>query len=933
MKKNFYAIVCLFFPLLLFAQNYNLPHWETQFERQEKPQTPNNYLTKEVNPTPPPIPVRTMAEWEEVQGLVLGWRSNSYHDVLTEIVRNAIAECTVYIVTDNLGFVMGRLANANIPTENIRFIVEDLDSVWIRDYGPWTVYQNDVDSISIVDWIYNRPFRPDDDKVPTAVAEYLNYPVFEATQVPFNWVHTGGNHLRNGMNTAFSSDLVLRENPGRMEREINDIAQAYLGVDQYIKFRRLPYDGIHHIDMHMCVIDEETIFFGQYPEGVADGPQIEENIAYLRNNFLTPFGNTYNVLRLPMPPDSSGNYPDDNGDYRTYTNSLFINKTIIVPIYEEQYDTTALRIYRETMPGYNVVGIDCNEIIEALGALHCITKLIGVPDPLRIAHPRLRDTYDAANDYPVQAIIQHRSGIEQATLYYRTETGGAYSAVPMTLSNAAEDIWIAAIPAQAVGTRVEYYIQASAVSGKEQVRPLVAPEGYFYFNVKGYDEPPVAQILHTASSLCSGNAVTFRSDAQNGITALEWIFPGGNPATSTETNPTVVYEAPGTYDVTLIVSNPVGADTLVLADEVQIEEAVPPFSDDFTSGPNPNWQIDNPDNDEAEWEIAQTICYGNSFMIDNRNYDSEHTRDYFSTRIDLSGLDHPAMTFDVAYARRIDNLNRVYYDELRVNVIRCNGEKINVYNKSSDLLATVADLPTTFTPVNCSQWRNDIVYLGQFTDEIVKIEFEAIGGDGNRLYLDNINIVSSPNQAPTVFLEAPEDGRLYEETVLPLIPIKALAGDIDGSIDYVTFFVNGDSVGIATAVPYIFPYDVPAAGLYEIQARATDNDGAETYSATHQIEVALLTNTQDQIDLPFNLKLFPNPVADQLYVSLESSEPMDVSYQLITPLGQRVAIGQWRVNEGNNYFQLDMNPFPSGVYSLLLRGENWTGGWKVMRTR
>ena len=726
MKKNLYTIVLTFLPFLLFAQNYNLPHWETEFERKQNPSTSYSYLNKQINPNPPPVPVRTMAEWEEVQGLVVGWRSSSYHAVLTEIVRNAVEECTVYIVTDNLSNIMSRLNSASVPLDNVQFIVEELNSVWIRDYGPWTVYQNDVDSLNIVDWIYNRFYRPDDDKVPAAIGEYLNYPVFEATQVPFNWVHTGGNHLRDGMTTAFSSDLVMRENPGRLEREINDIAESFLGAENYIKFNRLPYDGIHHIDMHMRVIDEETIFFGQYPEGVADGPQIEQNIEYLRNNFLTPFGNPYNVLRLPMPPDFSNQYPDQGGDYRTYTNSLFINKTIIVPVYEEQYDTTALRIYRETMPGYNVVGIPCNDIIQALGALHCITKLIGVSDPLRIAHPRLRDTYDSTNEYPVQAIIQHRSGIEQATLYYRTETDGTYSSTPMALANAAEDLWTAAIPAQAVGTRVEYYIHATAVSGKEQVRPMVAPEGYFYFNVKGYDQPPVAQVLHTASTLCSGNSVTFRSDAQNGVTSLAWQFPGGSPATSTEANPTITYNTPGTYDVTLIVSNPAGMDTLVLENEVNIEEAVPPFSDDFANGPNENWQVVNPDNDEAQWTIEQTICYGNSFMIDNRNFNSEHTRDYFSARIDLNGLDHPAMTFDVAYARRNDTT----YDELRINIVHCNGEKTNVYNKSSDVLATVGNLSGTFVPVNCNQWRNDIVYLGQFTDEIVQIEFEAIGGDG-----------------------------------------------------------------------------------------------------------------------------------------------------------------------------------------------------------
>ena len=78
-----------------------------------------------------------------------------------------------------------------------------------------------------------------------------------------------------------------------------------------------------------------------------------------------------------MPPDQNGQYPP-SGQYRTYTNSFIVNKTVIVPTYEYQYDTTAIRIYRDAMPGYNVVGINCNSIIGSLGAIHCIMKEVGV---------------------------------------------------------------------------------------------------------------------------------------------------------------------------------------------------------------------------------------------------------------------------------------------------------------------------------------------------------------------------------------------------------------------------------------------------------------------------------------------------------------------------------------------------------------------------
>lgn len=484
------VVGCLTFQLN--AQQDIIPHFPSisELEKMDSLIYERNRGARSI-PQPPPGPVRTMAEWEEVQALIITWAGQN--TILREIVRHASKECKVFILTNNPSNVTSQLNSADISLDSVRFIETPFNSIWVRDYGPWTVYQNDVDSLLIIDWIYNRP-RPSDDNTPAAIAAYLDLPFYEATAAPDDWVHTGGNHLPDGMGTAFSSHLVLEENPDKTEAEIDSIASKYLGVTQYIKFPTLPYDGIHHLDMHMRILDEETIMFGEYPEGVADGPQINENIAELLDEFKTPFGNDYRIIRIPMPPDGGDDYPDQGGDYRTYTNSIFINKTILVPVYEEKYDTTALRIYRESLPGYNVVGIDCNSIIPSLGALHCITKLVGVEAPLRIAHARLRDSDDPEASYPVSAIIQHRDGIEEASLYYRIKGESSFVQVPMNLTDTLHDVWNGVIPSFGAGSVVQYYIHAKAFNGKQQVRPIVAPEGYFEFIING-NIPPAVSII------------------------------------------------------------------------------------------------------------------------------------------------------------------------------------------------------------------------------------------------------------------------------------------------------------------------------------------------------------------------------------------------------------------------------------------------------
>ncbi len=467
-------------PVLAFSQN--TLHRISDSEKIQMPdylRQISQYRTDGIT-IPPAGAVRASAEWEEIDALIVAWIS--YPVILKEIVRYAQDETNVFIICSDSATVKNYLTVSGVPQTRIQYIVAPFNSIWCRDYGPWNIYSDDVDSLSLIDWIYNRP-RPKDDTVPSAIERHTGLPMYQTTVAPNDLIHTGGNFMTDGLGTGFSSNLIVDENPGHSIAEIDTIMSQFMGINRYIKMNTLPYDGIHHIDMHMKLLDEETILMGEYPAGVADGPGIEANLQTVLNTYNSPFGTPYKVVRIPMPPDANGLYPNAGGDYRTYANAVFVNKTVILPTYAQQYDTTALRIWREAMPGYRVVGIDCNSIIPSLGAIHCITKEVAAADPLLIVHQALHDTYNTVNDYTVDARLQHRSGIANATVYYRTDTLQPYQSSAMTLSNPGTNTWTGSIPAQAAGTTVYYYIEANAVSGKHQVRPLPAPAGYWKFNV------------------------------------------------------------------------------------------------------------------------------------------------------------------------------------------------------------------------------------------------------------------------------------------------------------------------------------------------------------------------------------------------------------------------------------------------------------------
>lgn len=570
------------------AQQPELPRFATPFEREMD----NPPLLPIGITTPPVSPVRTMAEWEELQALIITW--NGQNTILTEIVRAAREECNVVICCENQNVVSqakSKLSASGVDfSTNVTFLIAPNNSIWVRDYGPNSVYSNDVDSLFFVDWIYNRPSRPKDDTLVTSILPYFGIPLYSTSAAPTDLVNTGGNFMSDGMGTAFASRLILNENAlgnqygvsAKTEDQVDEIFNQFMGIQRYIKMTPLPYDVIHHIDMHMKLINEETLMVGQYPEGVADGPQIEANIQYVLDHFQTSFGTPYKVVRVPMPPEG-GQFPNANGDYRTYANAVFVNKTIIVPFYQQQYDTTAKRIWQQAMPGYKVVGIDCNSIIPSLGAIHCITKEVGVNEPLRIVHKPIDGVLQNSvgpNHYPVTALIQHRSGIAEARVFYRRRTSNTWDSVTMLPVSGQDstDYWRGLIPKQeGYFDTLYYYVEAKANSGKTQARPMTSPTGAWSFliqvNVSGTENPvstleemypnpasAITVIPVSTSSRTQGSISLWNSLGQQVAEIYDGVLPSGHSNHFLDAGQYI----PGTYFVKLQTGNQVQMKKLVI---------------------------------------------------------------------------------------------------------------------------------------------------------------------------------------------------------------------------------------------------------------------------------------------------------------------------------------------------------------------------------
>jgi hypothetical protein len=77
--------------------------------------------------------------------------------------------------------------------------------------------------------------------------------------------------------------------------------------------------------------------------------------------------------------------------------------------------------------------------------------------------------------------MNHRDGVAAGRMYWKTSLSGAYTQVDMV--NIGSNNWEGFIPAQPAGTRVYYYVEGEASTGKVLQRPMAAPDGYWSFDV------------------------------------------------------------------------------------------------------------------------------------------------------------------------------------------------------------------------------------------------------------------------------------------------------------------------------------------------------------------------------------------------------------------------------------------------------------------
>lgn len=273
----------------------------------------------------------------------------------------------------------------------------------------------------------------------------------------------------------------------------------------------------------------------------------------------------------------------------------------------------------------------------------------------------------------------------------------------------------------------------------------------------GVNEPDIlckADFDANLKQVCVGQEVSFSDFSFHGPISWDWTFPGTIEGSSTDQNPVVTYTTPGTYNVTLEVSDGSTSVTEVKNAYITVLPAsIPvPIIEGFESVaaiPTTNWFISNPGNNAA-FQLGNVGHTGTkSARLANFGQPAGNLDDLISAPYDLSSItDGMTMTFRYAYRKRSSGNE----EWLRVFVSNDCGEswaqrRTIKGDNLSPLIATSA-----WTPSSQDDWVTVHVtnITSTFWVDNVRFKFQFESDGGNNFYLDDINIYAGDPQELSV---------------------------------------------------------------------------------------------------------------------------------------------------------------------------------------
>jgi len=268
------------------------------------------------------------------------------------------------------------------PDRRVRFHHYPTTDAWCRDHGPiFVVRDGPAPRVALVDfrfdnWGRKYPSWELDDAVPGHVARITGLPRFACPVVL-----EGGSIDGDGQGTVLTTEQCLLNanrgggglRGGRTREGMERVLADQLGARRVLwlagGIEGDDTDG-HVDDVARFVAPGVVVAAICDDRSDPDHPPLAENRRRL-GAMRDARGAALTVVELPMPPSL---VRDGQRSPASHANFYLANGVALVPVFGAASDARALAILRELLPGREVVGIPCRELVSGFGAVHCVTQ-------------------------------------------------------------------------------------------------------------------------------------------------------------------------------------------------------------------------------------------------------------------------------------------------------------------------------------------------------------------------------------------------------------------------------------------------------------------------------------------------------------------------------------------------------------------------------
>jgi len=257
---------------------------------------------------------------------------------------------------------------------------------------------------------------------------------------------------------------------------------------------------------------------------------------------------------------------------------------------------------------------------------------------------------------------------------------------------------------------------------------------------------PIADFIYDKEYICEGSSVSFYDDSYNATpTSWNWTFTGGTPNASTASNPTIVYNTPGTFSVIHQPSTSAGADTESKTNIITVSSLVADYSGSIVDGfESPSqfstdWRIENPEG--QAWQTTTLTSSSGSSSVRIRNSvttEDDEVDELISSSFDVSSISTAKiMTFKQAFVKK----NSSNSDRLLVYTSIDCGESWQLKLPLTGTgLATGPEQTSTYVPGSSDFVLRTVDLASLASETNVRFKFLFESGGGNDIYIDDINI-------------------------------------------------------------------------------------------------------------------------------------------------------------------------------------------------